>query len=309
MPRRPLAVPTVKVDDLNKLISYFEWLLNPPPIPVPLRNPQLWALVRRDRKQAEQQAWKTPIHVESGESKEFPESLKRIPETSDKELYRRIDVQYTIQERAALRQRRKERAEMLEKLDHLLICLKDEICRLSCMDGVWPWNIGDTWKLYSDAALGMNAFDQIDKVIKDIKRIRAKLGFHQQEVAAKAVRDALRVGAEQVKGDLPGLQAGRAADRLINAGPAAGKRQKAPRWTKNMSKKMKVATVLMYLKTNPDLPDAELARGMKVTVRTLQNWKRDRIIGQAWGAASRAVPPPRGAVDSRKHRIDPIARD
>jgi len=93
------------------------------------------------------------------------------------------------------------------------------------MDGVWPWNIGDTWKVYSDAAFGMNAFDQIDKFIKDLKRIRAKLGFHQQRVsshAATSAADAPRPEAHSQSPSNSGVGASREVPGVVGRATECG---------------------------------------------------------------------------------------
>jgi len=88
-----------------------------------------------------------------------------------------------------------------------------------------------------------------------------------------------------------------------------GTRRKNTRWTKAMSKEARASAVLQCLKGDPDLSDADLARKLRISGRTVQNWKKDPTIGKAWGAASRAVLPPRAVADTRKGGHDVLDPD
>ena len=82
-----------------------------------------------------------------------------------------------------------------------------------------------------------------------------------------------------------------------------------PRWTKQMTRQERALAVLVYLKRDPDIDNAELARQMKVNVRTVERWRNDPVIREAWYSSSRAVPRPRAAADARKRALDAVDRD
>ena len=82
-----------------------------------------------------------------------------------------------------------------------------------------------------------------------------------------------------------------------------------PRWTKPMTRQARALAVLVYLKRDPDIDNAELARQMKVNVRTVERWRNDPVIREAWYSSSRAVPRPRAAADARKGALDAVDRD
>jgi hypothetical protein len=88
-----------------------------------------------------------------------------------------------------------------------------------------------------------------------------------------------------------------------------GTRRKSTRWTKTMSKEARASAVLQSLKGDPGMSDAELADKLSINRRTLQNWKKDPTIGKAWGAASRAVLPPRAVPDTRNDGYDVLDPD
>jgi len=91
--------------------------------------------------------------------------------------------------------------------------------------------------------------------------------------------------------------------------PPAVTRPKPPHWTKAMSKEARASAVLVGLKKDPGMSDADLARKLCISVRTVQNWKNDPTMGKAWAAASRAVLPPRAVADARKGGHDVLDPD
>jgi len=62
------------------------------------------------------------------------------------------------------------------------------------------------------------------------------------------------------------------------AKPAA----KGSRWSRSLSPQAKALMVGDVLKKNPNMTDAHVAQEMSISVRTVQKWKADVIIGKAW---------------------------
>ena len=184
MPLTPVPIPKITIEDVDTLLRLFDRVCNPPkPVPPP-RKPDLW-----------KQAFKEGSYRADGRYVIFGD--ERAPE----KVYRRLDPEYVLQEKKARAAVEEETKEVQEKLDHLLICLRPAIL-------AWSEMGSGGWRQYQEAVERPRLnWGAASAVTKDLRRIRAKLELHQQEVAAKAVRDALRVGAEQVKADLPGSTA------------------------------------------------------------------------------------------------------
>lgn len=104
-----------------------------------------------------------------------------------------------------------------------------------------------------------------------------------------AVRDALERAAEQME-----------ESKLLQEKPARSKPRKrdGKRWSKGVTREIKAALILDVLKNNPNMTDAELAKQMNVSSRTIQSWRADPIIGKAWRAIGGEVPA--GFVDCGK---------
>jgi len=112
----------IKIEDLNELITYLEWLKNPPQPQLPPRNRELWEFVRGNRQKAFVRILEAPRA-----SPEHLKSLQGLSEGTVEYDYRRLDPQYFIAAWKASEAIEKERAPVREKLDHLLMSVKNDI--------------------------------------------------------------------------------------------------------------------------------------------------------------------------------------
>lgn len=84
--------------------------------------------------------------------------------------------------------------------------------------------------------------------------------------------------------------------RAARQGQAARQKARPKRWTKDMPRPFIVMNIQRLLKDNPSMTDRELAAKMGVSLRTIQRWSADPVIGKAWSAVSNELR--RGFVDA-----------
>ena len=164
------------LEDVEALLSDYELLANPEPL-IPRDDPLIKGLAERARD-----------NFDKGISTQYAirHSVRAPRLPGPEELYDRVYKHIFQKEYQAAKKKREERAtEVCQHIEELLVCVRAPLCQeseLGSFSQFRHWDARMTFDLYLRAAR-MRRPDDLERVIRDLELMRAKLIRREKETA------------------------------------------------------------------------------------------------------------------------------